>query len=640
MKWFYLISLLCVAALVAWPVPFLHYYAPKPEAEYAGQVVLWDSYSAEVKSIDPATCGDTSSSGIQGNFYEGLYGYHFLKRPSEVIPLLADGMPLISRDGLTWTIRIKDGVKYHRNPCFGHDAQGQLRIRTVRAEDFVLAMKRCADYHINTGLAWAFLSERIVGIDAWREKSRGYKAGDFSRYDLPVEGLRALDERTLQIRLTERCPQFLYVLAMHVYAPVPREAVDYWLGTETDGAGGRRAIPAEKRSTEFRAAEQVVGTGPYLLKTFERKKRIVLVRNPDFRDDFYPAEGEGPSEDYIGDRAAGLLDDAGKKVPFIDVIHLDSVQEQYSAWMQFLSKRTDMSGIPREAFEQIITPGRDLTESWQAKHIYLEKYASPAIYWIAFNMEDPVLGRSKSLRQAICLAYDVDSEIKVLHNGRGRRAVNIVPSTFKGHKVAGPGPYYHLDLAAAKKKLEDARRELAAAGKLRDGEIPELKIDLPGREGYYVRMGELMEQQFAKLGLKVKVVLNDWPTLQEKVHNKAVQMYTMGWHADYPDAENFLQLFYSPNIAKGTNNANYSDGEFDRWYEQARVMDDTPERTALYVKMIRKISEDVPVLLLSEPESFLLAYDWVRNIKPHPVGYGFTKYRRIDAPLRAQLGGR
>ncbi|HOF19002.1 MAG TPA: ABC transporter substrate-binding protein [Phycisphaerae bacterium] len=639
MKWFYLISLLCVAALVASPLLFLH-GAPKAEDEYAGQVVLWDSYSAEVKSIDPATCGDTTSSGIQGNVYEGLYGYHFLKRPPEVIPLLADGMPTVSPDGLTWTIRIKDGVMYHRNPCFGLDAQGRPRTRTVRAEDFVLAMKRCADYHINTGLAWAFLSERIAGIDAWREKSRGYKAGDFSRYDLPVDGLRALDERTLQIRLTERFPQFIYVLAMHVYAPVPREAVDYWLGTEDNGAGGRRAIPPEKRSAEFRAAEQVVGTGPYLLKTFERKKRIVLARNPDFRDDFYPSEGEGPSGDYAGDKAAGLLDDAGKKVPFIDVIHLDYVSEQYSAWMQFLSKRTDMSGIPREAFEQIITPGRDLTRSWRAKHIYLEKYASPAIYWVAFNMEDPVLGRSKSLRQAICLAYDVDSEIKVLHNGRGRRAVNIVPSTFKGHKEAGPGPYYRLDLAAAQKKLEDARRELAAAGALRDGEIPELKIDLPGREGYYVRMGELMQQQFAKLGLKVKVVLNDWPTLQEKVHNKAVQMYTMGWHADYPDAENFLQLFYSPNIAKGTNNVNYSDREFDRWYEQARVMDDTPERTALYVKMIHKISEDVPVLLLSEPESFLLAYDWVHNIKPHPVGYGFTKYRRIDAPLRARLGGR
>jgi len=99
-------------------------------------------------------------------------------------------------------------------------------------------------------------------------------------------------------------------------------------------------------------------------------------------------------------------------------------------------------------------------------------------------------------------------------------------------------------------------------------------------------------------------------------------------------------LFYTPNIAKGTNNTNYSNPRFDRWYETIRVMPPGPERMELYVKMIRQISEDVPVLLLSEPQSFLLAYDWVHNVKPHPIGYGYTKYRRIDAELRRKLGGR
>jgi ABC-type transport system substrate-binding protein len=140
--------------------------------------------------------------------------------------------------------------------------------------------------------------------------------------------------------------------------------------------------------------------------------------------------------------------------------------------------------------------------------------------------------------------------------------------------------------------------------------------------------------------VRLKFELMDWPTLQEKVNNKQTQIYTMGWHGDYPDAENFLQLFYSPNIAKGTNNANYTNKAFDRLYEQIRTMDDSPRRTALYAQMAQMISEDCPVLLLSEPLSFVLTYDWVRNVKAHPFGYGFFKYHRIDTELRHKLGGR
>jgi len=631
MKWFYVTAPAVVLGLVLLPIVYLR---GEKEGQYAGKVVKYSSYGAEVKSLDPATCGDTTSAGIQGDFYEGLYTYDWLKRPLEVVPQLAAEMPSISEDGLTYTIKLKGGVKYSANPCFGTGPDGAHKTRTVRADDFVLAYKRVADYHINTGLAWAFLSERVAGLDEWREKSGSYKAGDFSRYELPVEGVRALDEHTFQIRLRERFPQMIYVLAMSVYAPVPREVVDYWLGTQDDGKGGRRPIPVARRTTEIREAEQVVGTGPYLLKEFRRKSLIVLERNPDFRYEEYPSEGAP------GDEQAGLLADKGKRVPFIDVVRMDYVAEDYSAWMRFLTKQTDASGIPKEVFEFVITPGKELEAKWAKRGIRLLKYESPAVYWLVFNVEDPVMGASTSLRQALCLAYDVENHIKVLYNGRGIRAVNILPSSFKTHAVAGPGPYYRLDLEAAKRKMAQAKEELAAAGRLVNGEIPELKLDLPGRDRAVLRMGEFVQQQFGKLGLKLRVIPNDWPGLQEKVHNKQCQIYTMGWHADYPDAENFLQLFYSPNIAKFTNNSNYSNPEFDKLYERARTMPDTPERTEIYVRMVNMISRDCPVLLLSEPLSFVLVYDWVHNVKPHPIGYGYLKYQRLDTALRRARGGR
>jgi ABC-type transport system substrate-binding protein len=135
-------------------------------------------------------------------------------------------------------------------------------------------------------------------------------------------------------------------------------------------------------------------------------------------------------------------------------------------------------------------------------------------------------------------------------------------------------------------------------------------------------------------------VLNDWPTLQKKVHSKQAQIYAMGWHADYPDAENFLQLYYSPNIKLGTNNTNYANPRFDALFEQAAVEPDIDKRVPLYAEMIRIINEDCPVVLLSEPINFTLVHPWVHNFKPHPIAYGLGKYTRIDDALRREMGGR
>jgi oligopeptide transport system substrate-binding protein len=631
MKSFYSTALVVVALLVFFPVFLL---APDSGKELGEKSVYRLTYPADVKSLDPATCGDDMSSNIQGNFFEGLYTYHYLKRPLEVVPQLAVALPEVSDDGLTYTIHLKPGVLFHRNQCFG-----RAPTRSVNANDFVLSFKRVADYHINTGLAWAFVAGRIVGLDAFRDRTRLFRIGDFSRYDIPVEGLHAQDSLTLQIRLTEPFPQFIYVLAMHVYAPIPREVVEYWLTSENDGKGGRRELPAHERNPEIMDPAEVVGTGPYLLAEMKRKWKIRLVRNPDFRPDFYPTDGQTASGSYPGDRALGLLTDAGKRVPFVDEIQFRYVDEQYTSWMLFLSKQVDAAGIPREAFESVIRPDKKLTDEWSKRHIVLARFTDPAIYWIAFNMEDTVLGGCKELRQAICLGFDVESEIKVLLNGRGKRAVNFIPSDFKGHDEAGPGPYARYDLPAAEEKIVRAKKILDGKKLLQKGEIPELKLDL-GDGPAAIKQAEYIRQQFQKMGLRVKPIFNDWPTLQRKVNNKQIQMYTMGWIADYPDAENFLQLFYSGNIDKGTNNTNFRNGTYDSLYRQVRIMQDSPVRSALYATMVHILSEECPALLLSEPENFVLYSDWGCNMKPPPIGSGYYKYRRIDAKKRALEGGR
>jgi len=630
MKWFYIVSLAVAGLLAAAPL-----WLPLGQSrrEDPSQAVYYDTLLAKVRSIDPATNTDNMSAGLQGHIYEGLYAYEFLKRPIELMPRLAADMPQISDDHLVYTFRIKSGLKFGRNPCFGIGPDGQPLTRTVTAEDFVLAFKRIADFHVESTLAMPLVLERIEGLKEYRDITRTFERGDFSRYDRPLSGVQALDELTLQIRLVKPFPQLVYVLAMTNFAPIPREMIDYHLASQDDGPGGRKPIPMSKRDPEVRDKAAVVGTGPYYLSKFDRGSEIELRANKDFREEFYPDQG---SEE---DRAAGLLDDAGKRVPFIKVRKYVYSQESYPAWMLFVTGQVDASGIPRDVFGQVIQPGVKLSEEFHKRGIRLLTYTGPTVYWLAFNLQDPVVGKSKSLRQALQLAFNMDEYIETLYNGRGIRAMTYCSSDLEGAAQA-PSPYARFDVQAALAKARQARAELVAAGVMKpDEDLPALTLDVDGRDEPARRMGEYCIQQFARIGLKLNIKLNDWPTLQQKVDKKQCQLYTMGWGPDYPDPESFLQLYYSPNIQRGTNQTNYVNPEFDRLYEQVRVMPPSPQRTEIYVRMLNMLNEDCPNLLLTQPIYYVLAQPWVHNLKPHPYGVGNGRYTRIDVELRRRMGG-
>ena len=638
MKWFYIAVAILVPLAFASPLLLLpdNKFQPAP-----GEVVAYRVYGSKVKSIDPATCGDTTSAAIQGSFYEPLYAYHYLKRPQELIPLMAEGMPDVSDDNLTYTFHIRKGVKYRRNPCFAPGSDG-IRTREVVAEDFVLAFKRISDFHVESELALPFIKGRIVGVDAYYDRTKSFAKGDFSRYDLPLEGVQALDRHTLQIKLTQPFPQLVYILAISNYAPIPREVIDYYLTSEPDGQGGRSPLAVRDREPEIHEKEAAVGTGPYYLDTWVRGNLIVLKRNLDYRQEFYPSEGEGPNGDYPGDEAAGLLADAGKQLPFVDVWHYEYVQEDNPSWMLFMTRQVDVMGIPPEVYKEVVTPDKTLSTRLSDEGIILSKSPYPAVYWLAFNMEDPVIGKSRALRQAMWMAFDVDLYIRILYNGRGVRALTYTVTDFDGWREAGRSPYARFDLAAARAKLAEAKKELVAAGVMasESDPIPQITIDFGGVDQTTAKQAQFCMQQFKQIGLNIDVELQDWPRLQEKVHGKRSQMYAMGWHADYPDTENFLQLFYTPNIKLGSNNTNYSNPEFDRLYEQIRVMFPSPQRTQLYAKMLQMLNEDVPCLLLSEPISMGLRHGWVYNSKPSGLGYGYGKYIRIENEQRKKAGGR
>ncbi len=166
------------------------------------------------------------------------------------------------------------------------------------------------------------------------------------------------------------------------------------------------------------------------------------------------------------------------------------------------------------------------------------------------------------------------------------------------------------------------------------GKLPKLTLAMPGTDVVFRQRGEFLSRCFKEVGLDVEIDYMDWPTFQNKVKTKSAQMFTLGWIADYPDAENFLQLFYSKNASPGPNNFNYSNPEFDKIYEQIAVMPDSDERTELYRKAERIVVEDCPAVFLMHGVAYVLHHDWLYNYKPNAFGYGLSKYRRIDNTKR------
>jgi len=549
--------------------------------------------TSRFKGFDPVKVSDVASSAMICRVYEGLLEYAYLDRPYHVQPMLAEAMPDISEDGLTYTFRIRKGIFYQDDACFP-GGKG----RELTAEDFVYSIKRIADLKNASSGYWA-VNGRIMGLDEFRAASAGTAPTDYSA---PVEGLCALDRYTLRIRLKEPYPQLLWILAMHYTFAVPREAVEFY-------------------GSEF--VNHPVGTGPYILETWNNNYRIEFVRNPKWaetgRIELYPATGTEEA------RAAGLLDDAGKQIPFIDRIVQYVVDDPATTWMMFLSGQFSYSTISRDNWSAVITPGRDLVADMKEQGV--ELLSSPTLYlsYIGFNLDDPVVGKNKKLRQALSCAFDPEQLVQY-YNGRVTPVYGPLPGPLAGFK---PKP------TAYSFNLEKAKQLLAEAGYPNGidpatGRRLELTIDLGDATPDTRQSVELMVGMVEKIGIVLKASYNNWPAFLDRLDRRQAQIFKLGWVADYPDSENFLQLFYGPNSSPGPNHANYVNPQIDKLYEQLRTMLPGPEKDRLCEQMVDIVIEDCPWVFLYQPMDFAVTHNWLKNYSLHDFPYTMTKYRRVD----------
>ncbi len=543
--------------------------------------------TARFGGFDPAKAGDEASMVAAGRIYEGLLQYAYWDRPYRVEPLLAAAMPEVSDDGLVWRFRIRAGIFFADDPCF---AETGGRGRELVAQDFVYSIQRVADVKVGSGGYWVFRG-KIAGLDEFRAASQGDEPTD---YDVEIEGLRAIGRHELEIRLTAPYPQLTWVLAMPYAFAVPREAVE-WYGD--------------------RFVNHPVGTGPYVLASARPNHRYEYRRHPRWggasRTDAMPADAPTP--------------DAGRPLPLAERIVDVVVGDPSTAWLMFLSGQLDRVDVSRDQWDSIIAPDKTLRPELAARGIVLDQSPQLNVSYVGFNMDDPVVGANRKLRQALASAFDT-AQWTEFHNGRVLAPTGPVPPGVAGHSDAPPP--YGFD-------LERARRLLAEAG-YPDGVDPatgrrlKLTLELGSADNPEARQAaELLASFMERIGVVLEPSYNNWPAFMQKLARRQAQMFSLTWVGDYPDAQNFLQLFASGNVSPGPNRANYVRAEFDARYHRLTALPESAERDALCREAIAVMMEDCPWILTGYPMAFAVRHGRLRNHVRHDFPWGMDKYRGV-----------
>jgi ABC-type transport system substrate-binding protein len=588
MKWiFFGYLMLCILVVAAIAVSFAITRDRDPYTNYT-------SYGGDIKTLDPAEIGDEASGTIAGDVFECLYNYKYGAPKYELEPELADGNPVNSPDGRTMTIRIKPGIHfYDPEKAVFSDGVGP----EVTADDFVYSWKRVCNFHLEVTVNYGQMFQgHIVGIDDWFAYTQSCKSAADIDWNRPVEGLKALDRYTLQVKLVDPFPQFQFNLAMVPTAPVCRKAVEFY-------------------GDHFK--DHPIGTGPYYIEQNLKEQQIVMQANPLFR-----GGNDVPSNNTLP---------ADQRLPYVKRIQFNLFQDDLSRWFIFLQGLLDANDIPKDTFNQAIhISSGELTDEMKQQGIKLTKDPSPEVLYTGFNMADPVVGKNKALRQAISLAYDRQKFIDLYLNGRGLAANGPIPPGFPTFEANRKAEFCRFDLDAARAKLKEAEA-------FNGGPIPTLHILFGDTTTATTQEGDFFVTQMKMIGLTVEAEYKPWPRFLQMVDEKQAQIFDLGWVADYPDEQDFWQLFCTKYAGPGgLNSCNYSNPTFDALYDKSSVMSASPERDAIYKQMQDIVLDECPWVFKLYPVGYGLYHNWENDSKPMDYGYGFKSRLQIDFKARSQ----
>ncbi|HAT33161.1 MAG TPA: heme-binding protein [Janthinobacterium sp.] len=572
-----LLSLPLLAA-AAEPVKVLRYILPAAETGF-----------------DPATARDQYSGHITEAIFETLLTYDYLARPAKLVTETAAALPEVSSDGKTYTIRLKKGILFTPDPAF----KGKRRELTMA--DYVYSWKRLFDPKLSSPQTWLF-EGKVVGLDELAKQAA--KTGKMD-YDKPIAGFELLDPYTLRIHLTQTDFNLGMILAFVPTGAMAREVVEKYGDIKGE------------------VASNPVGTGSYKLAQWVRGSRIVLDENTDHLPETWDFQA---GEDADDQRIVRQM--KGKKIPQIGRIEISVLIEDQSRWLTFQSGGADLFWLNGPLTSKAILNGK-LRPELAAKGMQLSRLIDPEITYFYWNMADPVLGgfskEKIALRRAIAMAHNIDEEIRIVWNGEAVRLQYPIPPG-----VVGYDPNYRsllqYDPALANKLLDKFGYKKGADGwrTLPDGK-PLLLHYTSRNEASGVLQAEMWRKTYTSIGIRMENDRMIFPDIMKKEKECKMQSRSAPWLADYPDGDNFMQLFYGPN-AHQNNNGCYQDPQYDQWYAASQKLAAGPERDALYHKMARELEVNAGSLIGYARYRNMLAQPTVLGYKKHPILHQEWKY--------------
>ena len=651
---------------------------PYPE-NLASKNILFSSFSQSPKHLDPARSYASDEYAFIAQIYEPPYEYHYLLRPYKLVPLSADGYITeeyfdinnnkLSQDAALnkikytlYTIKIKPNIYYQPHPALVLDQQKNYKYhnlsedfiasvdslddfdysmdnlkaglisnntRELEANDFLYQIKRLADPK-NQSPIYGFMSKYIVGLsDLNKALSDTNNKAYINLNDYTVTGLNLIDKYTYQLKIHGKYPQFRYWFAMLFLAPMPWEADKFY---------AQKGLKEQNISLDT----YPVGTGPFMLVQNNPNRVMVLDRNPYYNHGYYPSEGD------TGDKENGLLDNAGKSLPFLDKAVFYLEKESIPIWNKFIQGYYDNAAISSDNFNQAVTiidNKIEISANIKAKNIKLSSSVEPGVFYWGFNMLNTTIGgyteSAKKLRRAIALAFDVEEYINIFRNGRGIIAHSPIPPGISDYQDTYNS--YLYEQKYKKKSLHQARQLLNQAG-YKNGIDPATGMPLVINFDAYISGDpsdgarfNWMREQFEKLNIKLNIRATQYNKFQDKIRSGSVEMYMFGWNADYPDPENFLFLFLCEQGAmlhNGENSSNYCNKKFDELFIESQAINDSTLRSKYISEMIKILQEDQPWIFGFYNDAYVLRHGWMGPLKTLSIGNNHIKYISLNPDKR------
>jgi len=583
--------------------------APAHAADGAQPKVLRYAFPVAETGFDPAQLSDLYSRTLTSAIFEAPLSFDYLARPIKMRPLTAEAMPDISSDFKRFTFKIRRGIHFADDPAFNG------KKRELTAQDYVYSIKRHYDPRWKSPNLYQLENAKLLGLSELRKRTLDAKAP--FPYDVEVEGVRALDRYTLQITLGEPAPRFHQTLMTDsgIFGAVAREVVEAW---------------GDKIS------EHPVGTGPFLLAEWRRSSRIVLAKNPNFREVLYdnePTAGDALSE-------AIFKQQRGKRIPMLDRVEIAIIEENQPRWLSFLNREADfMERLPNE-FVTSFVPNNKLSPALAKQGIRMDRAPLvDSIFAAFFNQEHPLVGGytpdKVALRRAIALAYNVPQEIALVRKHQAVPAQGIIAPTVYGYDPDFKTEMSDYDPGRARALLDmfgyvdrdgDGWRDLP------DGS-PLLLERATEPDQATRQLAELWQKSMTAINVRIEFKTAKWPENLKSSRAGKLMMWGVAWSAASPDGDTFLSMGYGPNIG-GSNHARFNLPAYNALYEKQARMADGPEREQAMREANKLLVAYVPYKISSHRIATDLMHPWVIGYRRHGFIREFIKYIDVDVEMQ------